>query len=300
MRTPAKPDRKRLPLRTADLQSFSMNPEIIRLLEGQRARLALAPSQMRVLDFGCGRGEYTAWLRAQGYEAYGVEIDEGVLANGRPYFESLGLDGTSVLRQAAPDGALPFPDAFFHFVCSEQVLEHVRDLEQAARELARVSAPGAGGLHCYPGRWRPIEVHLFMPLVHWLPPGGLRRACIRACVALGIEPRWQHLAGLDRAARAHAYWLYSVERTHYRGCRAVRAIFERQGFRIRFVTIEHVAIERRRALARLLRVPGIRGLASWLLLQFKLVELATQRGHAANAAAQTRPEPRGDAVNASW
>lgn len=276
-RCEATTDRKRLPLTPADMQRFQMNPEIAHHLVRHRERTGLEPRELRVLDYGCGRGEYTAWLRSQGYAAYGVEIDEQVLANGRPYFRDLGLDAEQVLAKLGQDGTLPFPDGFFHFVCSEQVLEHVRDLDTVARELARVSAPGAAGLHCFPARWRPIEVHLYMPLAHWLPAGPARRLWIRTCVAIGIEPHWSRLRHLGAAARAREYYRYSVERTHYRSCRRIRSIFEREGFRVRFVTIDNVEITRRPALSKLLRIQPLRGLASWLLLRFKLVELATER-----------------------
>jgi SAM-dependent methyltransferase len=259
------------------MQGFRMNPEFGRYLELHAKRSGRSPREMRVLDFGCGRGEYAAWLRARGYEAFGVDLDAAVLERGRPCFRELGLDAERVLVALGPDGAIPFPDGFFDFVCSEQVLEHVRDLEATARELARVSARGAGGLHCFPARWRPVEVHLRLPFVHWLPAGGPRRLWIAGCVRLGLGARWPRLEGLDSSARAREYYRYSVERTCYRRTATIRAIFERAGFRVRFVTIENVEIERRPALARLLRIPPLRALASWLLLRFKLVELATER-----------------------
>ncbi len=36
-----------------------------------------APSQIRVLDLGCGRGATVLSLLRQGFDAYGVEVDDG-------------------------------------------------------------------------------------------------------------------------------------------------------------------------------------------------------------------------------
>jgi Methyltransferase domain len=64
---------------------------------------------------------------------------------------------------------LPFADGKFDLVFCSAVVEHVgtaADQQSFVAELARV------GKACYvttPNRWFPIEVHTFLPLIHWLP-----------------------------------------------------------------------------------------------------------------------------------
>jgi SAM-dependent methyltransferase len=115
-------------------------------------------AQGSVLDFGCGDGDGVAAWRAAGYEAFGCDIvlerpGEGLYLIEEPY-------------------RLPFPDASFDLVVSDQVLEHVHDHDVAFMEISRVLKPGAISLHLFPSRWAPREVHAGVPLAsvvrwHW-------------------------------------------------------------------------------------------------------------------------------------
>ena len=62
------------PLTEAEFTAFRPNAEVIRYLEETRERLGLQRYEMNVLDWGSGRGEYVAWLRDAGYNAFGAEI----------------------------------------------------------------------------------------------------------------------------------------------------------------------------------------------------------------------------------
>ena len=64
---------------------------------------------------------------------------------------------------------LPFRDKSFDVVFSNSVIEHLGDPsrhEQFAREVARV---GVRYFVQTPNRWFPVEHHLLMPLIHFLP-----------------------------------------------------------------------------------------------------------------------------------
>jgi SAM-dependent methyltransferase len=109
----------------------------------------LAPGAT-VLDFGCGDGGLVRAYRRAGFDAYGCDIvlereTEHLRAIGEPY-------------------RLPFPDATFDAVVSDQVLEHVLDHRLAAKEIARVSRPSSGSLHIFPPPWRLVEAHVDVPL----------------------------------------------------------------------------------------------------------------------------------------
>ena len=65
------------PLTEAEFATFRPNAEVIRYLEETRERLGLQRYEMNVLDWGSGRGEYVAWLRDAGYNAFGAEIRAG-------------------------------------------------------------------------------------------------------------------------------------------------------------------------------------------------------------------------------
>ncbi|HVQ77392.1 MAG TPA: class I SAM-dependent methyltransferase [Candidatus Binatia bacterium] len=266
---------KMIALTEEDLARYRIQEDIPRYIEQSREALGLPRNRMRVLDLGCGRGEAVIRLRERGYDAYGVDIDSRYIENGRSLLQQRGWDPAVLTRIDA--GRIGFPDAHFHFIFTDQVLEHVEDLPAAVAEMARLSAAGAGGFHSFPARRHPIEDHIRMPFVHYLPKNGLRRALILACVALGCEPRWDHLAGMGVAERARQYYEYSVGQTFYRPHLAVKRCFEDHGFRGAFVTI-HKSSWRRLPLAGLVaRARGGLSAIEWALLNFRSVDILTQR-----------------------
>jgi len=84
----------------------------------------------KLLDVGCGSGNYLCSLRELGWDVYGVEIDDGAASYARDQFGLKVSSGT--LEEAG------FPDAFFHVVTMRQVLEHLPDPFRTAMEAYRV------------------------------------------------------------------------------------------------------------------------------------------------------------------
>ncbi len=145
---------------------------------GQERRLAMlraaAPhlAGARVLDNGCGLGVYVAKLRAFTPHVFGLEYErDRAAAAGRR------LAATVIVCAAGED--LPYPDATFDYILSNEVIEHVRDDRAALAEMARVLRPGGRAVIFCPNRWYPVETHgiywrgryIFgnIPLVNYLP-----------------------------------------------------------------------------------------------------------------------------------
>jgi SAM-dependent methyltransferase len=191
------------------------------------------PHGVRLLDVGCGRGDTVAWLLARGWNAYGVDICSQYLVHGQHYLDRIGAD-PGRLEVLDKDFKYPFPDASFDLVLSDQVMEHVSDLDSFGREIARVSTIGATGLHIYPAKWRPIEVHMAMPFVHWLPKGPLRRAAIAHLLRLGLAA--PYFKGLPHCDRARIFALFSETETFYRSVKQTAATLERYGLECDTIT----------------------------------------------------------------
>jgi len=183
---------------------------------------------LRIIDVGCGRGDTVAWLCAQGWDAYGIDISPEYIQRGREYLAEEGADPAR-LQVLNDDLTYPFPDGMFDVVLSDQVIEHVADLELFASEVARISAPGACGLHIFPARWRPVECHLKSPFVHWLPKGALRRAAVTACMRIGLAaPYFREFSFQDRV---EIFSRFSDEETFYRSLRSTIATVQQHGLR---------------------------------------------------------------------
>lgn len=260
-------------LTEAEFAAFTPNAEVVRYLELTRRRLGLEKADMKVLDWGSGRGEYVCWLRDAGYDAYGGEIRGEAAERGRDLLRGRGHDFDRVIKTISPDCRTDLPDGVFHFIFTHYVLEHVADIDAVTAEIGRLTAPGGCGFHVYPGKLRPIEPHLFMPFVHWLPKNPLRKWAIRACVSCGIEPKWDWLAAANARRKAQAYCDYCMQETFYRPFHRVRGSFKRVGFEVTPVAADHPALRRLAVIPKALVEIPVRA--------FQTVEITVRKSQAA-------------------
>ena len=96
----------------------------------------LVPKGSRVLDLGCGNGEFLAYLRdTRQCSGYGVEIDDAnVLA--------CTTRGVNVIQLNLEEGLALFEDQSFDVVLQLETLQHLRNTEKMLRETARVGRIG--------------------------------------------------------------------------------------------------------------------------------------------------------------
>lgn len=176
----------------------------------------------KVLDYGCGDGQVVKLMRDAGLDAYGCDV----------FFEGADFspkaDPEHLLRM---DGnRIPFPDGSFDAVVSNQVIEHVPDLDLVNAEIARVLKPGGRCLHVFPHRGVWFEAHIKVPFVHRFRKGASWRVYwVKLCRfirygRIGLTQNAEKVEWIDK-------W------THYRS----RAEIHR-AFATRF-TFEHIESE---------------------------------------------------------
>ena len=138
-------------------------------------RLAGRPG--RVLDYGCGAGQIIKVLRATGVDAWGCDA----FYEGGDYSTQIPAELQPFIRRM-PEAAIPYEDNQFDIVFSNQVFEHVPDMDKALREIARVLKPGGSALNVFPDRgvWR--EGHCGIPFLHWFRKGTKLRVYYAACL----------------------------------------------------------------------------------------------------------------------
>ena len=137
---------------------------------------------VRLLDAGCGSGKLLAYLAQclpvlnpqTEFEFFGLDVhDEGVQ---QPGFLQEAIE---MLEQSAPNVSWrdnvvsissveqwPFPESYFDFIISNQVLEHVRDHDRFFSEIHRTLRPGGRSMHLFPLKHYIFEGHLHLPFVH--------------------------------------------------------------------------------------------------------------------------------------
>lgn len=127
----------------------------------------LVPAGSRVLDLGCGSGEFLAWLKShKGCTGYGVEIDDaGVLGCAQR--------GVDVIQLNLEEGLALFDDRSFDVVLQIDTLQHLRNAEKMLKETARV------------GR---IGIVSFPNFAHW--PNRVRVATGRMPVTKAMPYEW--------------------------------------------------------------------------------------------------------------
>ena len=257
---------------------FSYKPPSRAIMQLQKfiQSTGLSPSEVKVLDWGCGRGRFVLWLREKGFDAYGVDIDPEPIANGLVLFEQKGYHNAP-LTLLTPEGHTVYSNGYFNYVMTDNVLEHVSDIDKVIAELSRLTAKNGAGYHIFPAQRQFIEGHLFMPIVHWLPKGAVRKALIRLCVRAGRDPKWKEVEDSSLDEKTEVYYRYSTDHIFYRPFRQIRAKFESQGFTVTCISIQNPAISNNSFLSLLSRVPVIKSLLNWLVLTFKQVELTLQK-----------------------
>lgn len=150
---------------------------------GQERRLALIQDYVdldgrRVLDLGCGLGEYVRGFAREGAQALGSDVALDRLVEARQRVAKSGTTGVLGFMGAAGE-ALPFRDDSLDVIVLNEVIEHVQDDRATLREISRVLRPGGRCILYAPNRLYPFETHgiylrgkyIFgnIPLVNWLP-----------------------------------------------------------------------------------------------------------------------------------
>lgn len=114
---------------------------------------------MRLLEPGCGRGEFLNGFRKLGLECHGCDI--------APDAQGF-LDGIPVTTCDLDSSSLPYPDDHFDVVYNKSLLEHLRNPEHFARECLRVLKPG-GLLLCLVPDWEANYKIYFDDYTHVTP-----------------------------------------------------------------------------------------------------------------------------------
>jgi ubiquinone/menaquinone biosynthesis C-methylase UbiE len=102
----------------------------------------------RVLDLGCGEGDFTVWLAEAGARVLGVDVAEAALRRARRRHPGVEFELAPI------DGELPLPDASYDVVWASEVIEHVADTGRWLSEVRRVLAPGGRLLVTTPSHGR--------------------------------------------------------------------------------------------------------------------------------------------------
>jgi len=259
-------------LTAEEFSQFTPRKRTIHYIELYRKQKNLNKNEMNILDWGCGRGRDVLWLRENGYNAYGIDVDMEPIQNGIGLFQEKGYN-TSLLQLLSSSGKTDFPDEIFHFTFSNQVFEHISDIKSVVAEIARITKNGGMGFHVYPAHRYITEGHLMMPLIHWLPKNCLRKYLISAFVLLSRKSHWSELKEKNFQDKVDTYYEYSIHKTFYRNYPTVKRTFNNNGFDVRTETIDNPKVRNNKFVGVLIKFSLLKFVINYLLNTFKRVEL---------------------------
>lgn len=114
----------------------------------------------RVLEYGCGEGEWACLLAERGASVTGFDLSDVRIEVAREKARLKHLDNTRFLVANAE--ALDFDDATFDVVCGTAIIHHL-DLRKAFSEIARVLRPGGVAVFMEPLGHNPL-INLYRKL----------------------------------------------------------------------------------------------------------------------------------------
>jgi len=255
-----------------DIDAYCPNKQILQYVAIFTAQSGKEPSNIRILDFGCGRGLLCVTLTRLGYQAYGVDIDKSAVDEGMQFMEKHGYV-KDVLGTIDEQGKTKFENDYFDIIISDQVFEHIEDILTTATEVARLTKPSGWGIHSYPACYLPVEPHIFVPFVHWLPKNKIRQYWIHFFLNFKKKTPWDHLKHMNNKELAAYYFDYLDKQTFYRLPSQVVDVFSELGFSCEQVVVKHPKIIGLKVLSPLLKITPASALCNWLLTHFVQTDL---------------------------
>ncbi len=121
----------------------------------------------RVLELGCGTGEYALWYAANGAkEVIGVDLSDGSLALANQKKEASGLKNVQFIKKDILE--LDFPDNSFDYAYSVGVLHHTGNPYKGFQHLCRVTKPDGIVVVSLYNTYSRIRLRMKQTICKWL------------------------------------------------------------------------------------------------------------------------------------
>lgn len=208
----------------------------------------VAGDPIRILDVGCGDGQFMAYLQnalsvvhpGQKFELYGFDIADYGWGESEEYeraIQALTSENPDVnwrerLVCITGEEEWPYPADFFDAVVSTFVMEHVFDMDHFLSNLGRVLRPEGQSVHIFPLSNTIQEGHIDVPMAHWFRDINSQAAWITLCNRLGIG-RWKRDREIFGISDIKEYGQYQASYlhcgTHYRNAKVLHEMCRRHG-----------------------------------------------------------------------
>jgi ubiquinone/menaquinone biosynthesis C-methylase UbiE len=121
----------------------------------------LPPVADKLLDVGCGNGDFVFSVKEKFTECYGVDISPMRIQKAHEVSEEMGIAQQLHFESCDIDGGFPFSESFFNVVTCVSVLEHVFNPPSTIEEIYRILKPGGSFIVQVPNiAWLPLRFQL--------------------------------------------------------------------------------------------------------------------------------------------
>lgn len=127
----------------------------IRRLEKDRLEAVEGIAGKRVLDYGCGKGDFAMRLLERNAVVYGIDISENYVEHANAQARHYGFSEARYNFHVMDAHSLNFDDNFFDLVIGNGILHHL-DLDLAISEVNRVLRPGGKAVFQEPLAGNPL------------------------------------------------------------------------------------------------------------------------------------------------
>lgn len=195
-----------------------------------------SPDELRVLDVGCGNGQlllalhrHLPGLTHHSFHLSGFDVSDARVQRSDFFAatrallsqEAPDIDWSERLQLTTSDAPWPCADNSVDVVVTNQVLEHVRDLDHYMDELARVLKPGGFNINLFPTSNLFFEGHVGAPGAHHIASDDIRRSYLTCFARLGLAKLgpMRRTKGLSAEEYGETRSEYVASQTVYRSFR---------------------------------------------------------------------------------
>ena len=179
------------------------------------------------------KGELVKFLNDQGYDCYGLEIENNVKIKNELNFNN-NKNLLNKIHFISDDNLTTFQSNYFDIVITNQVIEHMSNKNGFIEELKRILRVGGFSYNILPAKFRFIEVHLKMPFVHWFPKNLLRKYVILFFNLFKFN-HWKECKNLSFNQQVEYYYEYSTKKTFYSSANSLFNDFKIKGFQLMII-----------------------------------------------------------------
>ncbi|OGN88365.1 MAG: hypothetical protein A2158_02215 [Chloroflexi bacterium RBG_13_46_14] len=162
--------------------------------------VSIHTKQGKILDAGCGTGNFSIALAKKGYDVVGIDYADGMLRRAEKKKKKLSIENMIFLKLDLEE-KLTIPDNYFDAVISIHTLYTLSNFKSVLREYYRVLRPN-GNLVLSEVQ-RPIKL---LPIIKEAKNRGGWREVIDVCFHLFIIGMFNLVLGKRQGSGAYHFW----------------------------------------------------------------------------------------------